>query len=100
LGRKPIPEGRLENLFPDRSNSFREDKPLKSTQLVEQSDKPPSGSLRRFTDLQSMKDVGNERFKHKTLAEIKEEIDGGQYVDDGESHDEIWETQDVGDGES
>jgi anti-sigma28 factor (negative regulator of flagellin synthesis) len=47
-----------------------------------------------------MKDVGNERFKHKTLAEIKEEIDGGQYVDDGESHDEIWETQDVGDGES
>jgi hypothetical protein len=38
-----------------------------------------------------MKDVGNERFKHKTLAEIKEEIDGGQDVDDGESHDgESW----------
>jgi hypothetical protein len=47
-----------------------------------------------------MKAVGNERFKHKTLAEINEEMDGGQDVDDGESHDEIWETQDVGDGES
>jgi hypothetical protein len=36
-----------------------------------------------------MKAVGNERFKHKTLAEINEEIDGGQDIDDGESHDEI-----------
>jgi hypothetical protein len=84
LARKPIPEGRLDNLFLDRSNTSRADKPLKSTQLVAQSDKPPSGSSRLFTDLQS------------TKAEIKEEID----VDDGESHDEIWETQDVGDGES
>jgi hypothetical protein len=89
VGREPIPEGRLENLFPDGSNSSREDKPLKSIQLVAQSDKPPSGRSRRFTNLQSMKAVGSERFKHKTLAEINEEIDGGQDIDDGESHDEI-----------
>jgi hypothetical protein len=100
LGRKPIPEGRLEKLFCDRFNSSREDKPLKSTQLVARSDKPPLESLRRFTDLHS-KDVGSKRFQFKTvLAVIEDETGRGQEVDDGESHDEIWETQDVGDGES
>jgi len=74
----------LENLFRDRSNSSREDKPLKSTQLVAQSDKPSSGSSRLFTNLQSMKAFGIKRFQYKTLAKIKEEIGECQNVDDDE----------------
>jgi len=35
-----MPEGRLKTLFFDRSNSSREDKPPKSTELVARSDKP------------------------------------------------------------
>jgi hypothetical protein len=47
-----------------------------------------------------MKDVGSKRFQFKTLAVIEDETGKGHDVDDGESHDEIWENQDVGDGES
>jgi hypothetical protein len=35
-----MPEGRLKNSFLDRSNSSRDEKPQKSTELVARSDKP------------------------------------------------------------
>jgi hypothetical protein len=66
----------LDNLFPVRSNTSRENKLLKSTQLVARSDKSPLESLRNFTDIHSMKGVGSQRFQFGTLAEIKEELGG------------------------
>jgi hypothetical protein len=68
-----MPEGRLKNSFLDRSNSSREEKPPKSTELVACSEKPQLRSF-SFPNTLQIVEVGVSR-----KAEIQEEFGEGRY---------------------